>query len=996
MNKITQITSLLAVGLLVGTLTAQAQLTWDITPGAVGAGNGTIETAAGTWDIVNGNWTSDAGVNNVAWVAGNNATFGDAGADYTIDIADGGVTVGNLTFTGTDVLQFKSVTDNLGVITIATGAGGATWDTGGGEIEFVNDGVNDTGLSITSGDTLTIQGGGTFNAGVAALDVPWVAAGATLDFTAATSVLGDSTTVGQFGTVKFAGGSTYTATGGAARTYANDWDLGTGTFTFTSDTSNLFYAFNGDVTGAGRLRVEDLGLNNQLVLKGTGSTFSGGLEIDNSRVQINAASVLGATPGSFDADNIKIMNGGQFRIAQGTTLDANRGITIENGATIEATGGTTTTIGGAITGTGGLTFGRAGQAQGTYALTGNSDYTGGTTIYEGLVALGADEALGEGVVTIGGEGTSKLVLAGNSQTVGGITTAGNNTREIVNQNNGSAASGTAGTLIIDVPDGESHTFGSAYGVGSVSNYGNFSTVKNGLGTQQINNMQVGGDLTVNNGLLVINDANAVSAGAASVTGGTLRINDSLTSASYATSGTGTLQIGNGGTTGNIANANISNDGAVIVSRSNASSYSGVISGTGSVKFTGGGTPTLAAAQTYTGDTTIDKSILTAGVDNALSADSALMLGAAGTGTSVFEMNGFDQEIGGLGIVAGSHTRAVDNNGLGTDVTLTINVATGESYAFNANVRGTDIISIVKSGDGTQTINRAGGYTKPLGDLTVTAGELIWSTTNPAALTGAVLVTGGNLEVTESLSVTDFTVSTGATSSFAFKVTDWAGVAQTDYNQVAASGELSVTDAASYTIVIDDANLTDFMESTASFTIATAVTMSATDAEFALDVSAFTLGTGTWSVAVVSNDVILTYTSTAATGYAAWSGGADFDVDTNGDGVDNGLAFLLGAADVNANAIDLLPTSTESGGDLVMTFSVLNAATRGTAELAIEHSNDLTGLWSTATTVPETSSTVDDIVFAVTPDGDMNDVIATIPSTKAAGGKLFGRVVGTNP
>ena len=48
-------------------------------------------------------------------------------------------------------------------------------------------------------------------------------------------------------------------------------------------------------------------------------------------------------------------------------------------------------------------------------------------------------------------------------------------------------------------------------------------------------------------------------------------------------------------------------------------------------------------------------------------------------------------------------------------------------------------------------------------------------------------------------------------------------------------------------------------------------------------------------------------------YDTWSGGAAFDADANGDGVKNGLAFLLGAANPNANALGLLPKVTQSGG-----------------------------------------------------------------------------------
>ncbi len=57
-----------------------ASLTWDITPGTVGVGNGSVTGGGGTWDTTNGNWTTDGGANNIAWVNANldTAVFGGA------------------------------------------------------------------------------------------------------------------------------------------------------------------------------------------------------------------------------------------------------------------------------------------------------------------------------------------------------------------------------------------------------------------------------------------------------------------------------------------------------------------------------------------------------------------------------------------------------------------------------------------------------------------------------------------------------------------------------------------------------------------------------------------------------------------------------------------------------------------------------------------------------------------------------------------------------
>ena len=46
---------------------------------------------------------------------------------------------------------------------------------------------------------------------------------------------------------------------------------------------------------------------------------------------------------------------------------------------------------------------------------------------------------------------------------------------------------------------------------------------------------------------------------------------------------------------------------------------------------------------------------------------------------------------------------------------------------------------------------------------------------------------------------------------------------------------------------------------------------------------------------------------AASPYTTWSGGTAADIDTNNDGVENGVAWVLGATNPAANAIGLLPS-----------------------------------------------------------------------------------------
>jgi len=131
-------------------------------------------------------------------------------------------------------------------------------------------------------------------------------------------------------------------------------------------------------------------------------------------------------------------------------------------------------------------------------------------------------------------------------------------------------------------------------------------------------------------------------------------------------------------------------------------------------------------------------------------------------------------------------------------------------------------------------------------------------------------------------------------------------------------------------------------------------------------------------------------------YEAWAPAAPdngFADDKNGDGITNGLAFLLGASD--ANAAVTLPTPTENAGGLTLSFDMLNATSRGTASLKIQWSDDLgaTDLWTdNEEIVSDASGTPATVTYLVTPGDPTNAVTATIPAGEANGnGRLFGRL-----
>ena len=378
----------LAIICLIGTAsgTTFAQLTWDPD------GNQTSDGGDGNWNNSALNWDDNGAPPNVAWSAGSSAIFGKKSDNSTSLITvDGfnGVTVGNITLeapNGSGAVNFNTNFDGTG-LTVA--AGGATWELGGRTLAFINDQTGtDTTLSMTSGDTLTItdaSGGGVFNTGEKPASATWSVGGATLDIQDGVTVRGNTASVGQFANIKLSDGSTYIHERNTPEAYAASasWEL-TGNVFFDNNFNNRQFNLDGVVSGSGTLNVKDLGIpetnNNGFVgLRNSANTFTGGVIVDstNSRAELNVAAAgdgaFGAVPGTFDADNIKLVNGGELKI-NGATINSNRGIFLDGGGTLVLTGNPSS-YGGTISGTGGLQIGRqAGSDGNRIILTSNTPH----------------------------------------------------------------------------------------------------------------------------------------------------------------------------------------------------------------------------------------------------------------------------------------------------------------------------------------------------------------------------------------------------------------------------------------------------------------------------------------------------------------------------------------------------------------------------------------------------------------------------------------------
>jgi outer membrane autotransporter protein len=226
---------------------------------------------------------------------------------------------------------------------------------------------------------------------------------------------------------------------------------------------------------------------------------------------------------------------------------------------------------------------------------------------------------------------------------------------------------------------------------------------------------------------------------------------------------GTLQLGDGGTTGSIT-GNVINGGTLAFNRSDTLTFDGTISGTGSVSQVGTGTTTLTGNNTYAGGTTIAAGTLQLGdggttgtiTGNVINdgtlvvnrSDALILSGAisgtgainqAGAGTTI--LTGNNTYAGGTTIAAG--TLQLGNGG--TTGGIAGNILNGGTLAFNRS--DTLIFGGTISGAGTINQNgpgltrltaNSGGFT---GTTNVNAGTLSVN----GILGGAMNVNGGRLQ-----------------------------------------------------------------------------------------------------------------------------------------------------------------------------------------------------------------------------------------------------------
>lgn len=528
----------------------------------------------------------------------------------------------------------NTITNNGSIIALNAAA---IWFDGGGPNTVVNNGIlsgKTTAISISG--ALTFTNTGTTTGAVSAGATSTIANSGTINGAVTAGATSAVTNTGKItGALSAGAGSTVTlgagsSTGnvtitGAGNTLSVDATSTHGTFTLSGTTNQL------TLTGASATTAtwsSALTTFSQITKTGAGiwklaptaaAAAGATIHVAGGTLQLGAANLASTASMTVDV--------GAELMGPGADMSA---LVVDNGLVdFNETAGST--YAGVVSGTGAVLK----DGTGTLTLTHANTFTGATTIASGMMVANAASALG---------GTSAIDV----------------------QNGATLRTDTAGaigaTTAMQV-DGTFNLNNTNQSIGTLSGAGLVTLGTASLTTQSNSDSEFDG----------------VISGTGSLTksgSGVLALTGTNTYSGATTVAGGTLQIGNGGTTGSIS-ANVTDNAALAFDRSDAMTYSGVISGSGTVAQLGTGTLSLNANNTYTGLTTIAAGTL-----------------ALGTG-------------GASGSVAGD----IFNNG-------TLILDRNDIWTYGGNISGTG--SLTQAGTGTTILT---GNVSTTGITTISAGTL---------------------------------------------------------------------------------------------------------------------------------------------------------------------------------------------------------------------------------------------------------------------------------
>jgi len=741
---------------------------------AIIANNGTgvttvAKTGAGEWELnaVNtftGNMNLSAGT----LVLGKATAVQDAVLNYTggtvnlfagaNNMAGLAGTAGNNITIGTNSLNVTTTTGVTSTFSgnIVSGAGSVVI-AGAGTEAFNGTSSNYTGSTTISGGTLSVNTlalGGVVssigNSTNAAANL--IINGGTLQYTGAGATTDRLFTIGVNGaTLDASGTGALTMSNAGTIVYTGTNISPTLTLTGTNTSLNVLDAIIAN-NGTGVTTVAKTGAGEWEL--NAANTFTGNMNLSVGTLVLGTATAVQDAVLNYTGGTVNLFAGANNMAGLAGTAGNNITIGTDSLNITTASGVTSTFIGNIVSGAGSVVIAGAG----TEALSGtSSNFTGNVNLTAGTLTLGTATAVQDAVLNYTG-GTVNL-FAGANNIAGLAGTAGNNITIGTDSLNITTTTGVTSTFSGNIVSGAGSVVIAGAGTeafnGTSSNYTGTTTINGG--TLSVSTLALGG---ANSGIgkstnaaanLILNGGTLQYLGASAQTTDrlfTIGPNGATLDSSNATAAN-TITFSNGSAlafSSSTAPATLTLTGL----NTGANTLDSIIgdAGTGTnvttVNKTGAGNWTLAAANTFTGNTNIQLGTLNISTNLALQDSTVDITGGAFTFGALNNAT-----IGGL---AGTV-----NVALPSSFALTINTAAATNDIYSGALSGTSA-SLTKNGTGAETLTGINTYT---GGTTINAGTLSFNGANTFA-SGTVTLAGGTLDFNNAsaLGSATFTITGG--------------------------------------------------------------------------------------------------------------------------------------------------------------------------------------------------------------------------------------------